>query len=271
MCNVTITITMHELNWCRLIQIEYLYLYFISEQIRRVFVDNPPTGTCKKCGHYPSSREDSFLCLKLTIPESNGGVHLSSLIDDYFSESVGNVKMKCSFCCEHEQMKVPCPQTGFCGRQAVTRHELSKTPKYLFIQLLRFRHDTGVKVMTHVKVATRLKLPNNANYEPVAFLNHKGFIKTAGHYVVYIKNESGQWILFDDINITPASFEAANTTENYVLMFKQIGSLDNLQHNLPQQPSVSPTQCWSGKTKRCRSCDKVIPVSVLSIHEESCS
>ena len=140
-------------------------------------------------------------------------------------------------------MKVPCPQTGFCGRQAVTCHELSKTPKCLFIQLLRFRHDTGVKVMTHVKVAT--------NYEPVAFLNHKGFIKTAGHYVVYIKNESGQWILFDDINNTPASFEAANTKENYVLMFKQIGSLDNLQHNLPQQPSVSPTQCWPGKTKRC--------------------
>ena len=135
--------------------------------------------------------------------------------------------------------------------------------------------------MTHVKVATRLKLPNGVNYEPVAFLNHKGFIKTAGHYVVYIKNELGQWILFDDLNNAPENFEAANTSENYLLMFKQIGSLDNLQHYLPQQepptiqeqPSVSPTQTpyWSGKTKRCRSCGKVIPVSVLSIHEESCS
>ena len=47
------------------------------EQIRRVFLDNTPAGTCIKCGQYPSSREEDFLSLKLTVPESNNCVHLS--------------------------------------------------------------------------------------------------------------------------------------------------------------------------------------------------
>ena len=121
-------------------------------------------------------------------------------------------------------MQVPCPQTGFCGRRAATHLELSKNPKFLLIQLLRFRHDTGVKVMTYVKVEAQIKLPNKVEYEPVAFLNHRGFVKTAGHYVSYLKNESGQWMLFDDTINYPTSFEAANSADNYVLMLKQIGS-----------------------------------------------
>ena len=203
--------------------------HFGCEQIKRFFVDNPPTGTCHKCGQYPSSREDEFLCLKLTVPESTASVNLSSLIDDYFSESVGNIRMKCTFCCEHEKRKELCPQIGFCGRPAATRHELSKAPKYLMLQLLRFRYDTGVKVMTHVKVSRKLKLPNNEEYESVAFLNHRGFSMHAGHYVAFIKNESGHWILFDDTTNCPASFEAANTAENYILMFQKIVPVEDVR------------------------------------------
>ena len=42
-------------------------------------------------------------------------------------------------------------------------------------------------------------------------------------------HELGQWILFDDTMNCPATFEEANTGENYILMFQQIGSVeDNL-------------------------------------------
>ena len=45
--------------------------------------------------------------------------------------------------------------------------------------------------MTHIKVSRKLKLPNNEEYESVAFLNHRGFSMHAGHYVACIKSESG--------------------------------------------------------------------------------
>ena len=75
-----------------------------SEQIKLKFVDNP-TGLCTKCGQYPSSRTEPFLCLKLTIPSSDTSVYLSSILGNHFSKSRDIFRMKCSNCCPHEKEK----------------------------------------------------------------------------------------------------------------------------------------------------------------------
>ena len=137
-----------------------------TEQIRKKFLDNPPIGSCKKCGQFPSSREDEFLCLKLTIPTSALPVSLSSLVTDYFSESIESIHMKCSNCCPHEKDNVLCTQAGFCSRPAVTQSQLMKTPKFLFLQLLRFGNGyNGSKVTTLVKMEEELVMPNGDKYE----------------------------------------------------------------------------------------------------------
>ena len=158
-----------------------------SEQIRRVFLDNPPDGSCKKCGQYPSSRVDEFLCLKLTIPVSASNVSLSSLIADYFSESTETIRMKCSNCCPHEKEKVVCTQTGFCSRPAATHSRLTKSPHFLFLQLLRFGNGfNGPKVTTLVKFEAELVLPNDVKYEVIGALNHRGRTLREGHYMLHI-------------------------------------------------------------------------------------
>ena len=50
----------------------------------------------------------------------------------------------------------------------------------------------------------------------------------AGHYVAFIKNELGHWILFDDTMNCPASLEVANTAENYILMFQKIVPVEDV-------------------------------------------
>ena len=66
--------------------------HFGIELIRRKFLNNSPSGSCLNCGQFPSSREEDFLCLKLTIPNSSLPVHITSLLNDHFSESVIFVK-----------------------------------------------------------------------------------------------------------------------------------------------------------------------------------
>ena len=213
-----------------------------SEQFRRVFLDNPPDGSCKKCGQYPSSRVDEFLSLKLTIPISALNVNLSSIIDDYFSESTETIRMKCTNCCPHEKEKVVCTQTGFCSRPAATHSQLTKSPKFLFLHLLRFGNGVnGPKVNTLVKFEDELVLPNGYKYEVLGALCHRGMTIRAGHYVTFIKSESDQWLLFDDTHIQSSSLDEANNQDNYILLFKQkVTDLSESAHDSEVSNTESP-------------------------------
>ena len=117
--------------------------------------------------------------LKLNIPCSNLPVDLTSLISSYFSEGTEVVTMKCTKCCPHENppqgQKVLCPQTGFCSRPSVSCNELVDSPKYLFLQLLRFGLGyNGPKVSTLVKFGTELTMTNGVEYEVKGTINHWG-------------------------------------------------------------------------------------------------
>ena len=198
--------------------------HFGIELIRRKFLNNSPSGSCLNCGQFPSSREEDFLCLKLTIPNSSLPVHITSLLNDHFSESTEILQMRCANCCVHDKEKIPCTQEGLCGNKPTANfRQISKEPKFLFIQLLRFSNGLdGPKVMTTVKLEERLVLHSGGTYELISVLDHAGVTLKFGHYVTHVKLESGKWILMDDSHIRTSSFKHANTSNNYILLLQKV-------------------------------------------------
>ena len=71
--------------------------------------------------------------------------------------------------------RVPCPQVGFCSRPSVSSNELLDSPKYLFLQLLRFGlGHNGPKVSTLVKFGAEITLSDGTEYETKAVISHWG-------------------------------------------------------------------------------------------------
>ena len=182
-----------------------------KEVLRRKFVDNTSEGKCQNCGNVPYEFETPFLVLKLKNLPKTDVVSLSSLINDYLSESTEVFDMKCSFCCQQQRHSGPCPLTGVCrNKKAVEKLEITRYPKYLFIQLMR-NVGNQPKIMTHVTINSCLEFPNDNQYEIVATLDHIGNAQNMGHYVTHLKQESGQWISLDDTYSKNCSFIEANT------------------------------------------------------------
>lgn len=112
------------------------------------FLDNLPSGKCMRCGTLPSYVEEPFLALKVIVPIC-GNVSLDNLLQKYFAEQNNDLRMNCSTCCKCSPV---CTHEGFCNRPAVSQYQLTKTPYFLFIQLLRFTNcHQGMKKSTIVE------------------------------------------------------------------------------------------------------------------------
>ena len=190
-------------------------------QIRRSFCDNTQNGKCNNCNQYPTSKKEIFLMIQLHIPRSESCVSLSSVIQNHFSGSSQTEKIRCSNCCPHDRMRLTCTHTGVCrDREATEIIDLIEAPELLFIQLLRY-DGTGQKIMTNVKIDEELVLPNTETYEAIGALNHVGETTSSGHYVTHLRDNFGQWILFDDTFNISSSLKEANSKDNYILLFKK--------------------------------------------------
>ena len=77
--------------------------------IRKYLATND--GKCSMCSMYPAVNDQNFLTLKIEVPVINASVELSSLIYNYLSESLDQMKLRCDTCCNHDSN---CPQTGPC-------------------------------------------------------------------------------------------------------------------------------------------------------------
>ena len=190
-------------------------------QIRRSFCDNTQYGKCGICNQYPTSKKEQFLMIQLHIPRSESCVSITSVIQNHFSESIQTDKIRCPNCCPHDRNGVICTHKGVCrDREAAELIQLTEAPELLFIQLLRY-DGTGQKIMTLVEIEQELVLPSKETYEAVATLNHIGETTTSGHYVTHLKDDSGQWMLFDDAFNKQSSLKEANSVDNYILLFKR--------------------------------------------------
>ena len=149
------------------------------------FLDNP-SGKCIRCGTFPSSIQETFLALKLVVPNCNI-VELESLLKNYFGEKDNELRMKCSTCCKCSPV---CLQKGFCNRTAVSQYSLLHSPKFLLIELLRFTNGhQGNKITTKVQMKSEINLQNSIAYDLLGVIDHQGNTIKSGHYVTSIKQQ----------------------------------------------------------------------------------
>ena len=176
-------------------------------------------------------------------------------------------------CCIHDNpldgQKVPCPQVGFCSRPSVSCNELIESPKYLFLQLLRFGlgHD-GPKVSTLVKFGAEVRLSNGIEYETKAVISHWGNTLKEGHYVAHSKNESGEWWLLNDSSATLSSLTELNTKDNYILLLEKKFRAEDTRENVVIFTSTSSSELTSlhssiqDKSDSAQSCTPSIGADV---------
>ena len=182
----------------------------------RKFVDTP-NGKCVRCQLYPSHREEKFLTLKIQVPESNQNLHLSNLVASYYSESTDQLVLRCGNCCTHS---TKCPQTGICKPQnATSQHILSKSPKYLVVQLMRFGISGNEKIQTCVIPNKILQLPNLEKYELITVTNHIGPTASSGHYVTCTNLLGLTWVLCDDTHFFLQYLNIALSARTTMFMF----------------------------------------------------
>ena len=211
-------------------------LFWGKEKIIRKYLGTND-GKCSKCSMYPAVSEQNFLTLKIEVPVTNASVELSSLIYNYFSESLDQMKLRCGNCCNHDSN---CPQSGRCkSRPAVTQNILTQSPTFLIIQLKRFGLQLNSKIQTDVIPDTKLTLPNQDSFELTAVADHVGSNIFSGHFVSYIK--SGQhWTLCNDANISSVPETSVGNNNNYLYFYQKI-IITNETEKLPA--SVPPTYC----------------------------
>ena len=148
-----------------------MHEFWGKEVCVRKFVDTLD-GKCNNCQMYPSVSEDKFLTVKLKVPSSNHSIFLSTLIENFYSESSDQMMLRCGNCCNHS---TGCPQTGHCkSHNAVTQLNMSRSPKYLIVQLMRFENVGDIKIDTTVISDKFLQLPNLDKYELITVSSHIG-------------------------------------------------------------------------------------------------
>ena len=80
------------------------------------------------------------------------------------------------------------------------------------------------KLMTFVKIENGQFALNGHKYEFTGAVDHIGNNLTHGHYVTFLKFDSGKWMKFDDEHFQECTIQQANTRNNYILLFKKITS-----------------------------------------------
>ena len=78
-----------------------------------------------------------------------------------------------------------------------------------------------MKKSTIVELRDTIKLQNITEYDLVGVLDHQGTTVMSGHYVTKLKSSDCQWLLCNDLSVSPISFEDVISKDNYILLFKK--------------------------------------------------
>ncbi|KAL3693918.1 hypothetical protein R1sor_007569 [Riccia sorocarpa] len=131
------------------------------------------------------------------------------------------------------------PATGKVGgvvaaSKAVKIHTL---PRVLILHLMRFSYGSGgsSKLHKHVQFPLEITLSREMlasptgsgneqrRYELVATISHHGKDPSVGHYTADSKQANGQWLRFDDGNVSAVSVGRVLQEQVYVLFYKRLG------------------------------------------------
>ena len=219
------------------VMLEMFMQKFIGQEMNMKLFLNTRDGACNM-GHVPRSEPEIFRTIRLTLPNTEKDVSMSHLIHQHYSVSPENIMMKCSECCQHHRI---CPQTGKCRlREAVEKRALLVSPKFLYIQLLRFSGHIS-KIQSKVIPENVLVLPNGDKYQLVSIGNHLGSQTTNGHYQALIKSGS-TWVLANDDKNYKTSIQEHINGNNYIFLYTKFSTKnifvpsENWEEVLEDQP-----------------------------------
>lgn len=96
---------------------------------------------------------------------------------------------------------------------------------FLYVQLHRNKHDDGLVNFTDsARVKTRFAPPaviathkGRRTLQMVSIVIHQGMSGTSGHYTALLKQSTGEWVYYDDMD---ARYELAGLTLEHALAFK---------------------------------------------------
>lgn len=178
--------------------------------------------TCLNC-HRVTETIDPLLDLSLEINHlrKSDNLTLYDCLDLFTKDEKLDVMYTCRYC--RTQSK------------ATKSLKIKRFSPVVAIQLKRFEHnlanDTLSKIETAVKTPLFLNLSKySADHDPAhdiqgdkvfelfAVVSHIGSVNT-GHYIVLVKNGSGQWFKFDDSVILLVSQDEVTNTTAYLLFY----------------------------------------------------
>ncbi|CCG26054.1 Ubp8 protein [Candida orthopsilosis Co 90-125] len=173
---------------------------------------------CKSCEAVTETVDPMIdLSLEINHLKKQQNVDLYDCLDLFTSEEKLDAMISCKQCSTRSQ--------------ATKTLKLKSIPPVLSIQLKRFNHnilnDTSSKVETPVKVPLYLNIaPYSVNqgsakdivYELFSVICHIGSVNT-GHYVVFTKNASGQWLKFDDSVVSIVEQKEVVNSNAYLLYY----------------------------------------------------
>lgn len=174
------------------------------------------TIECNHC-HTLSDKFEPFLTIPVDIPEDERVDTLQGVIDHYSRP---------------EQVEVYEKVCNVCGADDNHRTKINyftRLPKYMIINLKRYRYVMGAGGYQAQKIHRRLTIPSlvtdesvsfaantmgyerfNAEYRITGAILHQGGAPNSGHYSCVMKKlGSGQWKLYDDQNVGNITVEHA--------------------------------------------------------------
>jgi ubiquitin C-terminal hydrolase len=156
--------------------------------------------------------------LQLDIPNTSRVITLYGVLENYFSESSNNARMKCN-CCTH---KTNCPETGVCKPKGfVSKKILVKSPDILIVQINRFLDLSGTKIKTTVWPDDSLKLPSGDEFTLCGIGHHLGEHFSGGHYLASLKSNQ-EWVRCNDTEISKSNESNSKSMEVNVCIYSKV-------------------------------------------------
>lgn len=233
---------------------------------------------CLRCNNI-SVKDDPFYDISIQICASPDGGRTSKssfgYIGNIFSsigESIGlngkPVKLEtclAAFCASETLEGKDRYKCEKCNQLVDSKKSLKliELPQVLCIQLKRFRHESyfSSKIGTHVlfpmdnmdvspylHAAASERSKAETRYYLLAVISHRGTF-SGGHYIAYCRNlASGQWIEFDDSNVTVVSEEEVSKVQAYTLFYALVdwNSRREREDWVKQVSKVTPETCPDG-------------------------
>ena len=136
-------------------------------------------------------------------------IRLNGVLDNHFSDSSENARMKCNYCTH----KANCPQTGVCKpKEVVSKKKIAKSPDILIVQVNRYLDVAGTKLKTIVWPDDKIHLPSGEEYTICGIGHHLGEHFSGGHYLASIKVNQ-EWVTCNDTEISNSSESNSKSME----------------------------------------------------------